>query len=338
MKNDAAKVRIEILKNEIAQRNLEINSLESIVRELPKTNSPVFRSTSPESTAWSSTCPSSGSGSPDPASFPDIEVKFGSEAAFAGGPDYRYFYNYAAMSGTATSSRVIETLQNTIDSLKRELNVQTERAREERRNREVLQQKLESQNEQFESIRHQNEMFNSILSRKDRKLEELEKRLAIDTELRKVAENEIQTVKKRILELDVENAKEREAKLHAQSSYETLVTSNRQSAIRFKEEVNLLKSAMERIKDNRKEDIEQIKLLEANFVSMSVEKDRIIKLQQSGTAIRNEQIEDVKTALKVLQKKVEKYGASDEEIYKQVKQELKRIEWMNRNSSDDNPN
>ncbi|KAK9238931.1 hypothetical protein V1525DRAFT_373962 [Lipomyces kononenkoae] len=326
MKNDAEKVRIEILKNEIAQRSLEINSLESIVRELPKTNSPVFGSTSPESTAWSSACPSSGSGSPDPTYIPDIDGAV---------PDYRYFYNYAAMSGTSTSSRVIETLQNTIDSLKRELNVQTERAREERRNREVLQQKLETQNEQFESIRHQNDMFNSILNRKDRKLEELEKRLAIDTELRKAAENEIKTIKERILELEVENAKEREAKLHAHSSYETLVASNRQSAIRFKEEVNLLKSVMNRVKDNRKEDIEQIQSLEAKFVSMSAEKDRIIKLQQSATAIRNEQIEDVKTALKELQRRVGKYAACDDELYKEVKQELNRIEWMSRNSPEE---
>ncbi|KAK9487666.1 hypothetical protein V1527DRAFT_460199 [Lipomyces starkeyi] len=333
MKNDAAKVRIEILKNEIVQRNLEIHSLESIAKELPKTSSPVVRCISPESTTWSSSCPSSCSGSPDPTYFPDIDLQSG--AAVFVPTDQRYFYNYAVMNGTSTSSRVIETLQGTIDTLKRELNVQTERAREERRNRETVQRKLESQNEQFDRIRHQNDMFNSILDRKDRKLEELEKRHAIDIELRKAAEDEMKTIKERIHELEVENAREREAKLHAHSSYDALVTSNRQSAVRFREEVKLLKHEMERIKNNRKEDIQQLQLLESNLVSMSAEKDGIIKLQQSATAVRNEQIENVQAVLKELQKKVQSYGVCDDEILRQVNEELERIHWMSRNSSEE---
>ncbi|KAK9375307.1 uncharacterized protein V1513DRAFT_443448 [Lipomyces chichibuensis] len=330
MKNDAEKVRIEILKSEIVQRNLEIHSLESIAKELPKTSSPVVRCISPESTTWSSICPSSGSGSPDPTYFPDIE----GTAAFVPS-DHRYIYNYAVMNGTSTSSRVIETLQCTIDTLKRELNVQTERAREERRNREAVQRKLESQNEQFDRIRHQNDMFNSILDRKDRKLEELEKRHAIDIELRKAADSEMKTIKERILELEVENAREREAKLHAYSSYDALVASNRQSAVRFREEVKLLKHEIERIKNNRNGDIQQLQLLEANVVSMSAEKDRIVKLQQSATAVRNEQIENVKEALKELQKRVQNYGVCDDEVLRQVKEELERIQWMSRNSSEE---
>ncbi|KAK9355483.1 hypothetical protein V1523DRAFT_404833 [Lipomyces doorenjongii] len=333
MKNDAEKVRIEVLRNEIVQRNLEIHSLESIAKELPKTSSPVVRCISPESTTWSSTCPSSGSGSPDPTYFPDVDGTSGAATFIPS--DHRYFYNYAAMNGTSTSSRVIETLQSTIDTLKRELNVQTERAREDRRNREAVQRKLESQNEQFDRIRHQNDMFNSILDRKDRRLEELEKRHAIDIELRKDADSEMKTIKERILELEVENAREREAKLHAHSTYDALVTSNRQLAVRFREEVKLLKHEMERIKNNRKEDIQQLQLLEANLVSMSAEKDRIIKLQQSATAIRNEQIEDVKSVLKELQERVQNYGVCDDEILRQVKEELERIQWMSRNSSEE---
>ncbi|KAJ8102526.1 hypothetical protein POJ06DRAFT_51118 [Lipomyces tetrasporus] len=333
MKNDVEKVRIEILRNEIAQRNLEIHSLESIAKELPKTGLSAVRCISPESASWSSSGPSSASGSPDLTYSPDIDAKSPSLGFVAS--DDRYYYNYPVMNGTSTSSRVIETLQVTIDALKRDLNVQTERAREERRNRETVQRKLESQNEQFDRIRHQNDMFNSILNRKDRKLDELEKRLATEIDLRKASDSEMKTIKERIRELEVENAREREAKWHAHSSYDALVASNRQSAVRFRDEVRLLKSEMERISNSRKEDLQQLQLLEAKLVSMSAEKDNVIKIQQSATAVRNEQIEDVKAALKELQKRVGKYEVGDDELLRQVKEELERIRWISRNSSEE---
>lgn len=118
--------------------------------------------------------------------------------------------NHPSRSNWATTSHVIEHLQGTIDSLRRELNEQNARVTEERQGREALRKRCEKTESQLERLKHENETFSSIISRKERRVKQLEQ--DIEDRIHKVSElethqteyiktkNEYDTVMKRVNE------------------------------------------------------------------------------------------------------------------------------------------
>lgn len=88
---------------------------------------------------------------------------------------------HPSRSNWATTSHVIEHLQSTIDSLRRELNEQNARVTEERQGREAIKKRCEISESQLEGIRHENEALNSMISEKEVRVKELEKDIEVQT-------------------------------------------------------------------------------------------------------------------------------------------------------------
>ncbi|KAK9475672.1 hypothetical protein V1514DRAFT_339374 [Lipomyces japonicus] len=312
-------MRIEILRNEIAQRTLELNSLESIARELPSATSPSIRSISPDSGLISESSTNTSpdlSGSQFPSYLPSD-----------------YLYLYSGNAGKASTSKVIETLHKTIETLQRDLKVYTEREKKERRNRNAIQRKLESQNEQYDRMRHQNDMFDSILRRKERKVEELEKQLSGESESLRCAQDSISALNRRIKELEIEYAREKEARWRTETGYQTLVNGNQQISNRFREELKLLKSEIEGINVSRMQNSESVRLLEVNYSKMKQEKELLLEIQNKSAEVRRHQMGELRSAVTELQEKVSDFRSEDEKLINNVKQDLQKFEWLSRNSS-----
>ncbi|KAK7204993.1 hypothetical protein BZA70DRAFT_278818 [Myxozyma melibiosi] len=359
------KVRIQILRSEIAQRSLELMSLESIAKQLPKaTLPPLGRSTSPESLSDSPI--SSSSNSPTLLSSPDLNDgeqqglpqtgassnnKQQQRMSYQFSPEeYRICYEHA-MSGSTqqqqqmtvsntSTTRAIEHLHSIIDSLERDRSLQAERAKEERQRREAISRKFESHMEQFQRIRHENDMFNKILDRRDRKIAELETKAQSESKIRQEREQELKEVSGRIRELEREvakekemRAKEEEKRLQAEASYETLASSTKAINTRLREDVNGLKSEVQKIAETRAQDQLKIRSLSDNLSEMSAEKAKLIEAHEAIQLVHTEKLTTMKQQMSEMQEKVNKSVSNDEQLLKQVKAELEKMRWMGRNSA-----
>ncbi|KAK9455826.1 hypothetical protein V1511DRAFT_318576 [Dipodascopsis uninucleata] len=362
MKNDLEQIRVEILRNEIAQKSLELQGLLGLAKVFPKYKDDILkikliggerRSISPTESSISQD--SSRRSSSDFDEDRDSRYSLTSEqhrsslSTISSGTAMTFISNVTSGSPgdstTATnitastpSSKVIESLQATIDSLKRELSVQTERSKEEKRQRNAVQRKLEVFIEQYNSMRHQNDMFDSILKRKENKVKDLERVMQNEADRRHIIESEMKTLNDRIVTLELEAAREKEARIHVESSYEVLALSNRQSLLRFAEQMRTLRAELDRIVLERQGDIEIIRALEHKYTVMAETKNNLLKLHHASETIRNQQLEAIQTVLNDLQFRVESTKSSDSDLLGEVNEELQRLRWIARNSSDETVN
>lgn len=318
-------------------------SLESIAKQLPKAAAGMtlpFNNHSPSADSLAESPVSSTSASPSLLSSPELnDHESGSRLSYQFSPEeYRYYYEQAMNGGVVpqpnnSTTRMIEQLQTTIDTLRRDLNLQTEKAKEERRAREAVARKFEANSEQTQVIRHQNDMFNKILERKDRKIQELEKKAETESKLRLENEKEMKLLSQRLVLLEREAAKDKEMRLQSENSYETLVTSTKHANIRLRDEVNSLKSDIKSVVAIREGDLQSFKELESRFSDLSGEKQNLENIQKSIKTAGNEQIQVLRDLLCEMQGKVDKSISTDGELLDKVNSELQKAQWMNRNAS-----
>ena len=323
MASELEGVRIQILRNEIAQRNLDLHRLETIAKEIPLLESSSVpsvpsHSVSPEfSPKSTSSSRSSYSQSPVFHFSPDPNSR---QSQFMQSDQKIADTNHAT-----TSSKVIEALQNSLDSLRRDLNFQTERAIEERRNREAIQHKYDSLSEQYNVLRLQNGMFNSILSRKDRKIEDLEKKYKHEMALRKENQQSTEILTIKVDELERYNAKEHERRVKAETSYDTLTVSSMQSLKQLRDKLGLLRSEIDRAWESRREDMAKIKLLEKNLEDATKERIQIIKIQDQLNKCRDESLSNVRSAIQELRHCLETRQEDEEALIKSANEALKHL-------------
>lgn len=100
------------------------------------------------------------------------------------------YESHPSRSNWKTTSHVIESLQSTIDKLKRELQVQQTRCDEEKTSRAALQKRCTQLETQQSGLHHQCDTLNSVLERKERRQRENERKLKECQELVEQLEKE----------------------------------------------------------------------------------------------------------------------------------------------------
>lgn len=73
----------------------------------------------------------------------------------------------------SSSSRVIDSLQSTIDKLTDEITTLKQSNQETTKKNQILSQRNESFVDQVANLKHENEMLNAMLKRKDRRISDL---------------------------------------------------------------------------------------------------------------------------------------------------------------------
>ncbi|KAK9468632.1 hypothetical protein V1512DRAFT_59526 [Lipomyces arxii] len=295
--------KIELLKNEIAQRNSELLSLETIAKELPSAGtSPVIGSESP--------------------------MTVSTAASSFNSPEFGSWFDEKKILG---SSKVIESLQSTIDSLRRDVSVLSEKAKEERRVREAGERRFERLTEKIEGMKHQNEMFDSILSRKERKVAELEQIAEQEREKRMRAEEDVKVFRAKMLEIEAQLAKEKEFRMRAETSYDVVVSSARRMNEKTKDEVRLLRAEVSRVSDERRKDVCTMKVLNEKYDSMIKKRSDIEEIVNEIEDTKKKEVEIVIKGLRTLERKVELVQTSDEKLIEDVKRQVEKVEWMRLN-------
>lgn len=100
------------------------------------------------------------------------------------------YETHPSRSNWTTTSHVIESLQCTIDRLKRELQVQQTRCEEEKSGRAALRKRCTQLETQQDDLRHQYDTLNSVLERKERRQKENDNKLKEYKELVESLEKE----------------------------------------------------------------------------------------------------------------------------------------------------
>lgn len=199
-------------------------------------------------------------------------------------------------SNWATTSHVIEHLQGTIDSLKRELKEQVAKANEERQGKDALNKRCEVSQLELEQLRLENESLNDVLGTKEQRVKQLER----DIEQKKVdvkglENNQLEYIgSKREYEKTV--AKFKDDQERSKAAYDSVVSCKdmleRGYGLRFDQ----ITTHIDRLQTTGKSDKDRISRLENIILLQSKERDHLAALQ----AEIDEEHERHISALKVL--------------------------------------
>ncbi|CDO53450.1 Conserved hypothetical protein [Geotrichum candidum] len=327
--------RLSILKSEIARKTSSLKHLEQLAQELPSlspSSRPLSMSSTMSSVPSSPLMPVGTNGSAAPATTTPVtttEEKGAvaaspqaplAEAIIASSTSPQSNYSVSspssissfprgsvsssvsayeaniARSNWATTSHVIEHLQQTIDALRRDLNQQTARAVEEKQGRDAIRKRCDNIESQLEGLRHQNETLNSIISRKERRVKELEKELetkakhvdSLENDQRQYIEskNEYEGVLKQV----------KEDQERSDASYKAVVEGAKSVRLSFETKFKDISEQIAKLVEERNSDKDQIAKLEKVIAEQKAERAKIEQLRVEMAKKREEHAKEI-TAL-----------------------------------------
>lgn len=203
---DLSDDRIQALKEEIARRSMSLQALESLAQELPNKRDSVGDVGGEDSMLHTGIVGLSESSSSSPNLATSTQSGSTLDPKVREHPTHNHTHNHKRDSNASKSSRdsmydhtyinqfiqkglsdsvgsntskVIAGLQNTIDTLRRELKDQNAKYVEAKKGRDALSKRCDNQNQSMESLKHQNEMLNTMIERKERQIQEAENKMSV---------------------------------------------------------------------------------------------------------------------------------------------------------------
>jgi hypothetical protein len=226
-----------------------------------------------------------------------------------------------------TSTRVIETLQYNIDTLKRELRDQTEIAREEARGREALAKRCDIIESSQAILKHQYESMNQLLNRKERRIKELEAKMSEKdntiTYLQTAAGDYLGVQKE--LELKLKHFEEERNRLEV--GYKALLESSKSLKQKYHQEVSAIGESIEDIRTSRRADLEKLAALEAGMSKQIVTQGQLTELENKSQVLQAAHIDSVQKLYQNMHKAV---GDSDQHIKFQVDHVRRLVEQLDK--------
>ncbi|AOW01169.1 YALI0B03410p [Yarrowia lipolytica CLIB122] len=236
--SDLSDDRVQALKDEIARRSMSLQALESLAQELPTKRDATDTEDSMLHTDIVSLglSENGGSASISPSSTTtttttldpkvrDSHHKRDSNASKSS-RDSMYDHTYINQfiqkglsdSVGSNTSKVIAGLQNTIDTLRRELKDQNAKYIEAKKGRDALSKRCDNQNQSMESLKHQNEMLNTMIERKERQIHDVEHKMAVQKSRAQTLEKEHADNEARMIDMEERTAAAEDKYHHLQAS------------------------------------------------------------------------------------------------------------------------
>ena len=181
------------------------------------------------------------------------------------------------------SGRVIEKLMSENDKLKRELNQQVIKAEELQRNMQMCRPQIDALKAENDNLSHARGVDSALISRRDRKIDELKADLVQERERREATEQ-----RSRQLERERDDAVEdkrrdvqslTESTKHATLHSQILETSHKQLSAEYRARMESLKNELNTLKDEREHDKQALAKLDVVSEQMRQELERAKKLQ-----------------------------------------------------------
>lgn len=237
------------------------------------------------------------------------------------------FSSSSSNSQQGTSSRVIENLQHTIDSLKRELRDQTEIAKEEARGKEALAKRCDIIESSQAILKHQYESLTQLLNRKERIIKELENKV-VDRNA-KIKRLESATGDylgvQREMELKLKQFEEERNRLEV--GYKALLESSKSLKEKYHQEVTAIGERLEDIRNSRHADLEKLAALESGMGKQILTQELLTDMEHKNQALQTLHLNNVQKIYHNMQSTV---SESDKHIQSQVDYVHRLIEQLDK--------
>lgn len=236
-----------------------------------------------------------------------------------------------ARTNWATTSHVIEHLQQTIDALRRDLNEQTARAVEEKQGRDAIRKRCDNIESQLEGLRHQNETLNAIINRKERRVKELEKEVESKNRHVETLENDQRQYieSKNEYESMLKQVKEDEER--AGAAYKVVVDGARSVRTMYEQKFAEINEQVRKLIEERVNDKERIAQLRNVVDHQKAERTEMQKIQEEMKLQRARHIQEVTALMEGFR---EKLAESEKESEIKVKETLSLVDEMKKTHID----
>lgn len=236
-----------------------------------------------------------------------------------------------ARTNWATTSHVIEHLQQTIDALRRDLNEQTARAVEEKQGRDAIRKRCDNIESQLEGLRHQNETLNAIINRKERRVKELEKEIESKNRHVETLENDQRQYieSKNEYESMLKQVKEDEER--AGAAYKVVVDGARSVRAMYEQKFAEINEQVRKLIEERVNDKERIAQLRNVVDHQKAERTEMQKIQEEMKLQRARHIQEVTALMEGFR---EKLAESEKESEIKVKETLSLVDEMKKTHID----
>lgn len=212
----------------------------------------------------------------------------------------------------ATTSHVIEHLQQTIDALRRDLNEQTAKAAEEKQGRDIIRKRCDKIESQLEGLRHQNETLNSIISRKERRVKELEKEL--DRRSRQV--DSLENDQKQFIESKNEYEsvlqKVKDDQERSESAYQAVAEGLKSVREAYEEKFTSIRDQVKTLTEERESDKDRISQLQNVVDQQKLERLEIEKIKREMALQRARHVNEIAAYLEGVKEKLTESEKSTE--------------------------
>ncbi|KAI9819581.1 MAG: hypothetical protein M1827_007031 [Pycnora praestabilis] len=244
---------------------------------------------------------------------------------------------------TGKSGRVIERLMAENDRLRRELKLETLRREEEQKRGEMARANMHNLQATNENLVQMQEVDRASMVRKERKSEELRGDLEHEKTRREKAEREAREVCKERDEVvgkcrrDVQDEKEKARKASAQ--YEVLSSSWRQMEENYKRTTKQLSVDLEKLEEDRREDLMQLERLELVCEQLRHEGERCQKTKDAVSQMFEEYRAEAESGTREIRERAEKNERANEEALQEMERVIGEMKYvMNiRNDTRDKP-
>ena len=180
------------------------------------------------------------------------------------------------------SGRVIERLMTDNDKLKRDLNAQVIKCQELEKSLQTFKPQIEALRQENDNLSHARDVDSSLISRRDRKIEELKADLATERQRREKAESLARQREREKDEIEEQSRREvqsmTESTKHATLHAEILETSHRQLGTEYRARAEAWKKDLSTLAEGREQDRQKLARLDVVADQMRQELERSRKL------------------------------------------------------------
>ncbi|ANB14300.1 hypothetical protein AWJ20_5265 [Sugiyamaella lignohabitans] len=263
------------LRDEIAQGSVELQQLQTLLAQLPRLKRTPTRAT-PEGSLFPSSSHSSHHGNNN------------SNTAIN---------NASGMLGRSHSvlgtSQVITDLQSKIDILKCQLSEREQIAKDEHDSREALKKRCELIESTLDSLRHQNGNLTQLLTRRERRISELEHE--VECRVRDIAvlrQSESHSLslhvdyQQRILQLQEERDR-------LEAGYNTVLESSKRMKSKYQDDISDITAKILLLQKQRQSDVNKINSLELRLQDQSIDHMRLLQLQSEMAHLRQQHVGNI---------------------------------------------
>ncbi|KAG5439815.1 hypothetical protein PCANB_000097 [Pneumocystis canis] len=238
------------------------------------------------------------------------------------------------------TSRVIESLQREIDSLKISRNAAITSCESEKKAKEALLKRYMAIKEIVERLQVENENFSSILARKERTFKEgMEKRKELEMKVQKLEKRNLELEgecvgdRKRIKEMNDEILRKVSQLYKAEKEYNALGKEIMSLEKKYRVELEYLSNQVSFLQKLREEDEKHIQRFEAEIKQLSLEnvaeREMIQKIQKQLEESQEQYATNFQEILDALRKRVESSEKENEKNIDQANEVLRELNTLN---------